>query len=108
MIDLTKEKALGCDQAAQKVPPVNGKTPNPSTVFRWITVGLKGVKLEHARIGRRIVTTEAALQRFFARLAEADHEPTPVRTSRSSRPRSESRRAKEIAAAEQQAASAGI
>jgi len=44
---------------------------SPSAVFRWIDQGLHGVKLRHARLGRRLYTSEAALTEFMNRVAEA-------------------------------------
>lgn len=74
------ENVLSLSGAARSVPAVDrGKRPNPSTVFRWIREGVRvasgeRVHLESARIGSRLVTSAEALERFFARLAEADSE----------------------------------
>ena len=54
-------------QATKLLPKFNGKHPNPSTVWRWCTVGLNGVRLECARVGNRMCTSEAALHRFLYR-----------------------------------------
>lgn len=47
----------------------NGAKLNRSTVWRWVTAGCDGVKLEAERVGRALCTTEAKLRRFFERLA---------------------------------------
>jgi hypothetical protein len=39
-----------------------------STLFRWCTRGLHGVKLESIRIGGVLCTSEQALKRFFQAL----------------------------------------
>ncbi|MEM9346606.1 MAG: DUF1580 domain-containing protein [Planctomycetota bacterium] len=44
---------------------------SPSTIFRWITVGVDGVKLQHARLGRRVYTSEPALSKFMNEVAQA-------------------------------------
>ncbi|MEM1107283.1 MAG: DUF1580 domain-containing protein [Planctomycetota bacterium] len=41
-----------------------------STVFRW-TQGTHGVRLAHARLGRRMYTSEQALTQFMNELAAA-------------------------------------
>ena len=102
---------VSLSQAAAMCPAVDGRRPNPSTIFRWITKGLDGVRLEHRRIGRRVVTTPEALEQFFAATATAalerldDVKPT---TSLTPKCRSESKRRREIARAEETLAAAGI
>ncbi|MCL4193868.1 MAG: DUF1580 domain-containing protein [Thermoguttaceae bacterium] len=39
---------------------------NPCTVWRWMTVGARGVKLESFCIGGKRYTTRQAFQRFVA------------------------------------------
>ncbi len=49
------------------------------TIRRWATRGIKGVKLETARIGGRRMTTVEACREFVERLTEVDNpEPEPV------------------------------
>lgn len=49
-----------------------------ATAWRWVTVGVRGVKLEHRRIGARIVVTREAVQRFFDLVNIAYGNPHPV------------------------------
>lgn len=39
------------------------------TIFRWITDGLEGVRLKHARLGRRLYTSKPALDLFMNEVA---------------------------------------
>lgn len=41
-----------------------------ATIHRWCTRGLRGRRLEYVQLGGTRVTTEAALQRFFASLTD--------------------------------------
>jgi hypothetical protein len=57
-----------------------GKSVAPSTVFRWVTKGLRTtagrvVRLEAARVGGRWLTSNPALARFVAALTK-DAVPT--------------------------------
>jgi hypothetical protein len=47
-----------------------GKSINLSTVFRWITKGVKGIRLEAVLAGGRWYTSEESLRRFMTRLTE--------------------------------------
>jgi len=71
-IDVEREKLLTLTEATRVVPRVNGKRPVPSTLWRWCRKGICGVYLEYLRLGRHIVTSTEALQRFFVALAQAD------------------------------------
>lgn len=60
-------------QAAKRCP---GR-PHVSAIWRWCRHGLESkggarVKLEHRRVGGRIFTSEAALERFSEALADGD------------------------------------
>lgn len=55
---------------------------NASTVFRWCLVGCKGangerIRLQHVRIGSRILTSWPAVERFISSLT-TPVDPTPV------------------------------
>ena len=101
-------------QAARLIPsngvqadPSKRGGVNPSTVNRWIRFGVKSksgtvVKLEAAMIGGRLMTSRAALLRFFAALNPAV--PTPVIPVPA---RSESKRRKAIDAATKRLEAAG-
>ena len=52
-------------------------------LWRWCTVGVRGIKLQHARIGRPYATTEAWLMDFITALGQAEKsspEPKPMST----------------------------
>ena len=68
-------------EAARRLPRINGKKVCVSTIWRWCRRGLRGVSLEHVRVGRKICTTHEALMVFFARLSELDKRIPPDTTS---------------------------
>lgn len=56
-----------------------GKKPNVATIYRWMTVGCKGIILESLQVGGTRCTSREALQRFFDRLtAQAAGSPPPA------------------------------
>ncbi len=63
--DITLENRLTLSEAGRKV------NTSPSTIWRWITDGTHGIKLGHIRLGRRVFTSEPALERFGREVAEA-------------------------------------
>ena len=73
-------------EVPRRLPRRNRKRLHTSTVFRWTSRGCKGVYLEHWRIGRGIFTTEQALMKFFAELADATNQP-PTTAAPKRRPR---------------------
>ncbi len=82
-IDATQEELLSLAQAAKVMPPVNGKRPAVSTLWRWCRKGLGGVRLDYVRVGRNIATSREAMSRFFNALAAKDEPITdPPRTER--------------------------
>jgi len=67
------EDVLTLNQAAVELSSVTGKRPNKSTVFRWISRGIGGVKLDGVRVGRDWLTSRQALTRFIeSRTAKSD------------------------------------
>jgi hypothetical protein len=94
-IDVEEETLLSLSEAARHVPQLNGRRVHTSTIFRWCRRGLRGVRLGYVRVGRRMATSQEALNRFFHALAAADdeapahrHAPTPERSpSRAARTR---------------------
>ncbi len=55
-------------QAASRLP---GR-PHVSTLHRWTTKGVRGVKLETTRVGSRVFVTQEAIQRFLNELNTTD------------------------------------
>ena len=105
--DILAEGAISLTAASRHLPPIDGTQVSPSTVWRWCRRGINGVVLDHAMIGRRVVTSRAALARFAARLAENAAQrstppqiPDPTRTG--------NRRQRDVAAASTKLAAAGI
>lgn len=99
MIDLSVETVVSLDDAAKHLPRRRaGKLVHLGTLYRWISHGVKGHKLECIRIGGSTCTSLEALQRFCDRLSGSDSaQPSPTRT-----------RKREIARAESTLAAAGI
>ena len=106
------ENLVSLAEAAALLPRIAGKRIAISTLFRWCSRGLRCVRLEHLRIGRRIFTTRAALQQFFLALAELDdRDETQHRIKSSSpkrRPPTSPQRRRAIAEAEAVLKEAGI
>jgi Protein of unknown function (DUF1580) len=55
-----------------------GKRIHVSTIHRWRSAGMRGVRLEALRVGGTWCTSIEALQRFFVRLAEAQEKAPPT------------------------------
>lgn len=111
-IDFKSEEILALADASRALPLVAGKRPHLSTIWRWIYKGCGGVRLEHARIGHRVVTSREALERFLERLNAADM-PSAEQELRSAaggvtKPRTGKQRARDIADAKAELAAAGI
>jgi hypothetical protein len=65
MIDTTTEPLITMAEAARFTPSRRaGRRVAVSTVWRWATNGVSGVKLETACMGGSRFTTREALQRF--------------------------------------------
>ncbi|MEZ6070951.1 MAG: DUF1580 domain-containing protein [Pirellulales bacterium] len=85
-IDISKETPITLSVAARRLPRRRrGKRPHVSTLHRWGTTGLRGVRLETIRVGGSRCTSMQALQRFFDALDDAPQQPTtqsPTRIQR--------------------------
>lgn len=69
MIDYTTEEVVSLGTAAHRLPRCRGGRPvNPSTLWRWATRGLRGVRLETIRVGGSTCTSTEAVKRFLAAL----------------------------------------
>lgn len=68
MVDPLSQPVLSLQQAAAQLPAIDGQRPGPDTVRKWCCRGVRGIRLDHARVGRRIVTTEEAIRRFLTEL----------------------------------------
>ncbi|HRZ83490.1 MAG TPA: helix-turn-helix domain-containing protein [Candidatus Hydrogenedentes bacterium] len=88
-----------------------GKRPSTCTLWRWCRKGCRGVHLEYQRFGREIRVTREALADFGRRLAESDGPLVcghTVTSKPAPKPRSEARRAREVAAAEASLRAKGV
>lgn len=87
MIDLSKEEAIGLKRATQ-LPELarNGRPPNLTTIYRWISRGIthngRTVRLESIRRGGLRVTTREAIARFFEALDGSAAAPPAIRDER--------------------------
>jgi hypothetical protein len=94
------ETLIPLTEMTKQMPRVKNKRIHPSTLWRWCKKGVHGIYLDHACVGRTIVTSHAALGHFFIALAEADRErsePTAARSKpKKIRPRSDVQRQREL------------
>jgi hypothetical protein len=69
-IDFGSEQVIPLSDAADVIPRRRqGRKTAVSTLHRWATTGVRGVKLEVLQVGGTRCTSVPALQRFFDRLA---------------------------------------
>ena len=102
MIDIQTEEVVSLTQAAKckRLPRRRkGKRPHVATLFRWATVGVRGVVLETLQCGGTRCTSVEALQRFFERCTDPSA-PVSATTNKA--------REREIAQAERELDHAGI
>ena len=71
-MDTPKTQFLTLPEVAKVIP---GK-PSIVTCWRWCRRGVRGVKLEYFKAGRKICVTAEGLERFMRELAAAD-KPLP-------------------------------
>jgi hypothetical protein len=73
---LLGETSCSLAAAAQLFPPGRaGRPTHVSTLVRWITRGVLGVRLEALRVGGRWMTSHEACQRFAAALTAKHNAP---------------------------------
>jgi hypothetical protein len=96
MIDSTTEQVFNLKTAAKTVDRLRlGQTlseeidrqarTNISTLYRWSTIGCRGVVLETIQIGATRCTSREALERFFAALSRGRSSRVPSGAGASSR-----------------------
>lgn len=59
------EDVLTLQDARREIASVTGQRPDKTTLYRWCLRGVGGIKLEHIRLGDRILTSRQALTRFI-------------------------------------------
>ncbi len=102
MIDIQTEQVVSLTEAAKsKCLPRRrqGKRPHVATLFRWATVGVRGVVLETIQCGGTRCTSLEALQRFFDRCTDP---------AASAKTRTTKARQREMVRAERELNAAGI
>jgi Protein of unknown function (DUF1580) len=81
-VNIRSEQLLSLPQAARRFPPYRQDRPvNPSTVWRWISGGVKlpdgsRVKLGAVRLSGRWLTSVEAIERFIAAQTRAPADNT--------------------------------
>lgn len=93
---------MSLEQAAKLLPPrPDGRPVHKQSLFRWITVGVNGVKLEHLRLGGRFMVTPEQLERFGRELAESyqTQRATAPKSKRTRKGRTPAQRARALEAA---------
>ena len=91
--EITAGHGLNLTNAAKQFPPYRGTQPvNPSTIWRWITEGIKlasgrRLRLEAIRLGGRWLTSVQAVQRFMQAQTPqfADEPPAPTPSAKKRR-----------------------
>ena len=70
MIDLRQEQLIPIREVPRLLPARRtGRHVHISAVYRWMTRGIRGVRLEAAKVGGATYTSVEALQRFSERLS---------------------------------------
>jgi hypothetical protein len=80
MNDLLTETIVYLGPATRLFPrDARGRAPSTTTLWRWRTRGVRGVRLESARLGGRVVTSLEAVRRFVSSVTETARPPgTPA------------------------------
>ncbi len=85
--------AMPLSRASDYIPG----NPHAATLWRWVSKGVRGVKLAVVRVGGRTMVTPEAIETFLNRLNAVEETQAPVITPRQRRQQSETAR-KELAA----------
>ena len=59
------EDVITLQDARRELIPFLGRRVDNTTLYRWCLRGVGGVKLEHVRLGNRILTSRQAITRFI-------------------------------------------
>jgi len=117
MIDVLNEEILPLREAVKL--PLFGKRLDLSTLYRWSTVGCRGIRLETVQVGPTRCTSKEALVRFIHALTEKAglgksprHAPAPKDRAAAPEPvdvdRLPAHRRRQIQAAQQRLAASGV
>lgn len=77
-IDISNETVVRFSKLPEWCEQHHGHRINRSTAHRWRTRGARGVKLETTMVGGKRITSEEALERFFARVTAIADGKVPV------------------------------
>jgi hypothetical protein len=78
MQEIDKNRMVLLSKAAVLLPIRNAKKVHPSTLHRWRSKGVRGVRLNCNRVGGCWFTTQNALDAFCAELsANPESKPSP-------------------------------
>lgn len=87
MIDIGNETLLTLTEAAKRLPTRRGgKRVHPSTLFRWVSHGFRGIRLEYVQVGGTKCTSIEAIERFF-QLCTTETDPAGHATTSRSKAR---------------------
>jgi hypothetical protein len=101
----TTSRVLTLAEAATLIGQKFGIKPSVQTIWRWAKKGVDGQMLESVRIGRRIRTTDEAVEQFLKRLSppsgaaatsDSRSEPSPAAFSKPQRAATSAAAAKEV------------
>jgi hypothetical protein len=106
MIDSASETLLSLADAARSLPRRRrGRKTHVSCLYRWTTIGCRGVVLESIQVGGTRCTSKESLTRFFERLSGSGPTgtvgtrsgPIPVRRTVVQRQRDSAKAGRELA-----------
>ena len=108
-IDVNNQILLSFAEAAARLS-TGGRRLHVATIHRWAQRGIRGVRLEYAKVGRYCVTTADAVERFVAELTAQDQAHNHVDRVTTTRPQRRAPRARQVAVdrAKKELAQAGI
>jgi len=97
VIDLACEQLVPVRDIPRRLPHrANGKRVHISACYRWLSRGVRGVKLEAIRIGGTTYTSVEALQRFAERLSSSTPRPLAEPAPNQSRQKAIDRATREL------------
>ena len=73
------EELMSLSQVASFLPRKNGKKIHTSSIWRWITVGVRGVRLHSLRLGAKYFVTSEAIEDFGKKLAALGPQKRTIR-----------------------------
>lgn len=62
---ILSEDVIDSKECRREIEKIKGRRPDKTTVYRWFLRGVRGVRLEHVRIGNTILTSRQAITRFI-------------------------------------------